>query len=116
MPIKTVEEKFRERFVQENPSDRPGWEGTYSIVGTVEDIVAFFLSHYSELVEGVEEIIRSRIMASKLLIESAERGEDLEDGWSPEERIEHEESIKIAMESLLEEIREAFKKAGIIKG
>jgi len=82
----------------------------YSGTGEIEQLcpqcrVRQALQSQRDIAVGeVKKTIEERITASELLIESAEKGQDLEDGWTPEERIDHETSVKMCLESLLQSL------------
>lgn len=100
---KTWDEIIWQQTVDILSDYQAGSAGKFDLVR--EQLKSFIRSTRSEAQQEerskLKKEIQERIELSDILIESANKGDDLEDGWQPQERIDHEESAKAVLEELL---------------
>lgn len=69
------------------------------------ELKAFILKAYdagrSEEREHIKKFIQERIEVSDIMLDAAYKGDNLGDGWTREERINHETSAKSVLEELI---------------
>lgn len=73
-------------------------EGVKDGEGTKRYLMGFEAGKQETLRE-VRDEIQERLRSSKLIIEASEKGQDLEDGWTSQERIDHETSVIACLEN-----------------
>lgn len=101
MPKEELIAEFEKDFSPQIMDETVCGECTTDFVALKSFILKAFEAGEQTERERMDKVIKERIEIADIMIQSAEKGDDLEDGWTPEERINHEESAKAVLESLL---------------